>query len=328
VFDVSVQVNRTDLSEEYLTQLTQLGVDRLDFTVGSSFPGVEEQGYPDLDGLLELKEQVRSYGLRVNRVTLPDIGEGFMSGESDDRTPVENSVRALEAFAEAGFPIARQRFAGSTFPALTERYDAVHRGGMVNRGERLSLDAREAGDGRMSPDELDAWWDRFFSVYDELVPVADRTGIKLAMHPSDTPNHHVPFDGIGLNRIIDRYPSPQVGLVYCVGTRAEAGGSSLVLDEINHFGRKDRIFLVHMRNVRGSLATAGGFEETLLDDGDLNVYQIFEALESVGFSGCVNPDHLPEITGDTDHGMVSGGYSVGYLKAMGAALEQSRDPRV
>lgn len=346
MFDVSIQVNRTDLSDEYLSQLTQLGVDRLDFTNGSSFPGVEKQGYPDVDGLLELKEQVRSYGLRVNRVTLPDIGAEFMSGESDDRTPVENSVRALEAFAEAGFPIARQRFAGSTFPALKERYDAVHRGGMVNRAERLPLDARETGSGgtssdesgnwweegsgggRMSPDELDAWWDRFFDVYDELVPVADRTGIKLAMHPSDTPNHHVPFDGIGLNRIIDRYPSPQVGLIYCVGTRAEAGGSSLVMDEINHFGRKDRIFLVHMRNVRGNLATAGAFEETLLDDGDLNVYQIFKALEAVGFSGCVNPDHLPGITGDTDNGMVSGGYSVGYLKAMGAALEQSRDPRV
>jgi len=336
MFDVSVQVSRTDLSDEYLTQLTQLGVDRLDFTSGGSFPGVEEQGYPDLDAVLELKERVRSYGLRVNRVTLPDVGEAFMTGESDDETPIENSVRALEVFAEAGFPLARQRFAGSTFPELTERYDAVQRGGQVGRGERLKSDLRLASErdhdpadadaGSVHPrpasDELDAWWGRFFAVYDGLVPVADDTGIKLGMHPSDTPNHHVPFDGIGLNRILDRYPSPQVGVIYCVGTRAEAGGSSLVLDELNHFGRKDRLFLVHVRNVRGSLATAGAFEETLLDDGDLKIFRILQELENVGFSGCINPDHVPQLAGDTENRMIAWGYSVAYLKAMCAALAQ------
>jgi len=335
MFDVSVQVSRTDLSDEYLTQLTQLGVDRLDFTNGSSFPGVEEQGYPDVEGLLELKERVRSYGLRVNRVTLPDVGQEFMAGATEDRTPIENSVRALEAFAEAGFPIARQRFAGSTFPGLTERYDAVQRGGLVSRGERLAYDD-ESADGdweaavggvkgtssRPSPEDLDAWWDRFCAVYDELVPVADEHDIKLGMHPSDTPNHHVPFDGIGLNRIIDRYPSPQVGVVYCVGTRAEAGGMPLVLDELNHFGRKDRLFLIHVRNVRGSLATAGAFEETLLDDGDLNIFRILEELENVGFDGCINPDHIPQIEGDTENRMIGWGYGVAYLKAMTAALAQ------
>jgi mannonate dehydratase len=92
--------------------------------------------------------------------------------------------------------------------------------------------------------------------------------------------------------MIDRYPSPQVGVIYCVGTRAEAGGSSLVLDELNHFGRKDRLFLVQ--------------------------------LETVGFSGCINPDHIPEMAGDADHGTIGTGYSVGYLKAMTAALAQSR----
>jgi mannonate dehydratase len=59
-------------------------VDRLDFTNGDSFPGVEEQGYPDLDALMDLKERVRGYGMRVNRVTLPDVGEAYMSGESED----------------------------------------------------------------------------------------------------------------------------------------------------------------------------------------------------------------------------------------------------
>ena len=86
-----------------------------------------------------------------------------------------------------------------------------------------------------------------------------------------------------------------VGYLYCCGTRAEAGGSAIVLDEINNYGRKRRIFMVHLRNVRGSLATAGAFEEALLDDGDMNVFKIIQELQKVGFDGCINADHIPKI---------------------------------
>ena len=70
------------------------------------------------------------------------------------------------------------------------------------------------------------------------------------------------------------------------------------MDEINNYGRKGRIFTVHMRNVRGSLATAGAFEETLLDDGDMNVFKLLKELKKVGFSGCINADHIPQLEGD------------------------------
>lgn len=52
-----------------------------------------------------------------------------------------------------------------------------------------------------------------------------------------------------------------------------------VPDEINYYGRKGRIFEVHFRNVRGSLATSGGFEEVLLDDGDINMFKIILELK-------------------------------------------------
>jgi mannonate dehydratase len=107
--------------------------------------------------------------------------------------------------------------------------------------------------------------------------------------------------------------------VYCIGTRAEAGGSALVIDEINQFGRKGKIFMCHMRNVRGSLATAGGYEETLLDDGDLNMFKILMELKKVGFTGYINPDHIPSIPGDTPTKLAGWAYSIGYLKALYAA---------
>ena len=67
------------------------------------------------------------------------------------------------------------------------------------------------------------------------------------------------------------------------------------MDEINHYGRKGRLFEIHFRNVRGSLPTAGGFEEVLLDDGDMNMFKILQALHQVGFDSFLNPDHVPTL---------------------------------
>ncbi len=112
-----------------------------------------------------------------------------------------------------------------------------------------------------------------------------------------------------------------MGYLYCIGTRAEAGGSALVLDEINNYGRKGRIFEVHFRNVRGSLPTAGAFEEVLLDDGDMNMFKILQALHQAGFDGCLNSDHHPTLAGDDPaHNHMSLSYSIGYMKALLAAL--------
>ena len=329
---VSITTNTFDLTDKDLKQMSQLGVDYIDFGNGSSFPGVKEQGYPDLDKLLHLKRRIRSWGLDINRVTLPNITEKFMDDEPGSEQEVENSCQAIKVFAEAGIPIVRQRFARDTYPYLTTNYRAVQRGGALARGESLGFTKEKHETPTLEAHEK--WWERFCTAYKQLVPVAEEHDIKLAIHPSDTPNHDTPLGGLGFHRVIDAFPSRNVGFVYCVGTRAEEGGSSLVLDEINHYGRKERIFLVHFRNVRGSLPTAGAFEEALLDDGDLNMFKILLALRKVGYDGCINPDHIPLLDGDEldanvnwefsnigwRHSSIGWAYSIGYIKALLAAL--------
>lgn len=313
---IRVSVWHRDLSDRYLRQITQLGADRVDFGSGDAFPGIRKQGFPDLDEILKTRKKLRSWGLDINRVTLPDISQRFMNDLPGGEREVEHACEALQVFGEAGVPIARQRFAGDAFPGHTAQYRSMHRGGYVSRGEYRY----QAGFQPPAPEKLKRWWDRFCQVYARLVPVAEEYGIKLAIHPSDTPYPGTPFDGLGLHRVIDTFPSPNVGLLYCVGTRAEAGGSSLVLDEINTYGRKGRIFAVHFRNVRGSLATAGGFEEVLLDDGDMNMFKVLLELHRTGFEGCLNPDHIPRLEGDDEYGSAGLAYSVGYIKALLAAL--------
>jgi mannonate dehydratase len=311
-----ISVWHHDLSSSYLRQVTQLGAEYVDFGNANAFPGVDEQGYPDLDGVVAIRRKLQSWGLDINRVTLPTISERFMRGEPGGEKDLENACQALQVFAEAGVPIARQRFAGDASPGQTSPYQSVHRGGYASRGEY----AHQAAPGLRTKEEIDHWWERFLEVYAGLVPIADEHDIQLAVHPSDTPYPGTPFDSLGLQRVIDAFPSRHVGLLYCVGTRAEAGGSTLVLDEINHFGRNGRIMTVHFRNVRGSLATAGGFEEVLLDDGDMNMFRVLLELQKVGFSGCLNPDHIPHLEGDHGGAGLGLAYSIGYIKALLAAL--------
>lgn len=320
------------LTDSDLRQLAQLGVDCIDFGKGSAFKGVKEQGYPDLDELLKLKRRLRSFGLDVNRVTLPDLSMKFMRNEPGSEKELENSVNAIKAFGEAGYPIARQRFQGDTFPYLTTKYRSIQRGGAIARGESLGFTTETFP--HPTVEQYEAYWESFCAAYRELVPVAEDYNVLLGMHPSDAPHPETPFGGLGYHRIIDAFPSRNVGYVYCIGTRAEEGGSSLVLNEINHYGRKGKLFLVHFRNVRGSLPTTKAFEEALLDDGDMNMFKLLLELDKVGFNGCLNPDHVPILEGveiehvpswpntciQWNYNNIGYAYSIGYIKALLAAL--------
>ncbi|WP_018922027.1 mannonate dehydratase [Salsuginibacillus kocurii] len=334
MMNISITTNRFELTEQDFKQMSQIGIDYVDFGNGQSFPGVNEEGFPDLDEVLKMKRKLQSWGLDINRVTLPNISEKFMEGDTEAFQEVENSVKAIKVFSEAKIPIVRQRFAKDTFPHLTTNYKARQRGGAEARGESLGF--TKTAQPTPTLEESAYWWDRFCEAYKYLVPAATEHQVKLAMHPSDTPNHDTPFGGLGYRRIIDAFPNKNVGYVYCVGTRAEEGGSSLVLDEINQYGRKGRIFLVHFRNVRGSLPTAGAFEEALLDEGDMNMFKILWELYKVGYDGCLNPDHIPHLDGENieqnkaweysnigwSTSSMGWGYSIGYIKALLAALTE------
>ena len=343
---IRISASAGDLSDSHLRRITQLGVDAVDFGEARDLPGVRERGYPDLDSLIEIKKRVRSWGLGVNRVTLPDVTEGFLRGEAGTERELENAVRSLKVFGDAGFTLASQRFEGSNFNHLVTFYRSEHRGGYLGSGgsvwrtggrppdltpeelehARTGAGGRSAYWPRFTHDEppaqaqLDAWWSGFRRVYDRLVPVAEEYDIRLATHPADIPLPDTPFGTLGCHRIIDAYPSRNVGYIYCCGTRAEAGGLPLVLDEIHNYGRKGRIFTVHFRNVRGSLATSGGYEEVLLDDGDMNMFKIVLELRKVGFDGCLNPDHYFPLEGDGAASEQALAYSIGYMKALLASL--------
>ena len=95
-----ISVWHGDLSDNYLKLATQLGADCIDFGDGSYFPGVKEQGYPDLDEVLKIRQRFRSWGMDINRVTLPNITEKCMRDEEGGEAEIDNACKALQVFGE------------------------------------------------------------------------------------------------------------------------------------------------------------------------------------------------------------------------------------
>jgi mannonate dehydratase len=103
-----------------------------------------------------------------------------------------------------------------------------------------------------------------------------------------------------------------------VGTRYESGVD--ICDDIRFYGRKGWIFHTHLRNVKGQIPTFGGYQEVAMDDGDMDMLEVLEALQEVGFDGGLQLDHMPTFDADGDNRMIAWAYTVGYVRALLASL--------
>jgi len=91
---VSVQAS-ANLTDDYLRWLCAIGVDYIDLGAFEALPGAKEQGYPDLDGLLKLRRRIRTFGLDMNRTTLPPVDK-FMMGEEGGEEQVICAEKTLK----------------------------------------------------------------------------------------------------------------------------------------------------------------------------------------------------------------------------------------
>jgi mannonate dehydratase len=169
-----------------------------------------------------------------------------------------------------------------------------------------------AGDiGTVSREEI---WGRLQYFLEELVPVAEEAGVRLAAHPDDPPLPELRGTGRLIThpdhyqRLLDIVPSPHNGLEFCQGTIAEMPGSD-VLGAIRTYS--NRICYVHFRNVRGK---APNYREVFIDEGDVDMLDALRAYRDSGFEGVLIPDHTPHTTCDAPwHAGMA--FAVGYMRS-------------
>jgi mannonate dehydratase len=162
-------------------------------------------------------------------------------------------------------------------------------------------------------------WENFEYFIRQVVPVAEEAGVRIGIHPDDPPVPElagVPrciFSSFeGYRKALEIADSPNIGICLCVGCWLEGGElmGKGVLETIQYFGERNKLFKVHFRNVHQPLPY---FVETFLDNGYFDMFKVMKALRDVDFDGVLIADHIPLM--GKDH-KVSTAYSIGYMKAL------------
>jgi len=172
--------------------------------------------------------------------------------------------------------------------------------------------------GEVSPDTM---WKNLEYFLKAVVPEAEKNGIRLALHPDDPPVpsirgiSRIMTSADAFKRLIEIVPSPNNGLTLCQGTFATMGED--IPSVIRYFGKRNKIFFVHFRDIRGD---KWNFEETFHDEGKTDMYRAMKTYYEVGFNGPMRPDHVPTVAGDSnDHpGYSELGtlFAIGYIKGL------------
>ena len=307
------------LSDENLRLAAQCGVEG----VVTRYPG------PALEDLLAVKERIDSHGLDLVAI------EGFLPierikiGADADGTELAACKRLIEQMGEAGIPLLCYNFMAGTDWVRT-RLDVPERGG----AKVTAFDLREAekavslnhADDTITPQRIssetisaETLWENLERFLREVIPVAERAGVTLAMHPDDPP---LP-EFLGKARIMNSVenfehllaldPSSHHAICFCLGSFITMGVDPI--DALRRLG--DRIAYVHFRDVRG---TAESFAETFHDNGPTDMAAVMRELKALGFDGPIRPDHVPQLEGENDgepgYTMLGRLFAFGYIRGL------------
>ncbi len=170
-------------------------------------------------------------------------------------------------------------------------------------------------------------WENYHWFIEQVLPVAEASGVKMALHPDDPPIS--PINGVGrifisadaIRKALSFSNSPSHGLTFCQGTFTTMNED--VLSLIHEFGCKQKIFFVHIRDVVG---TPTKFRETFHDNGPTNMFRMMQAYKQIGFEGPLRSDHVPTMAGENNehagYEMKGSLFGIGYIKGLMDALNE------
>lgn len=236
---------------------------------------------------------------------------------------IENYIAAITALGRLGVPLICYNWMAGLGWYRT-RVDVPGRGGALI-SEFDNEVAKMQGLTEWSNVSEEKIWSNLEYFLKAVIPVAEREGVKMALHPDDPPLS--PLRGIAriltsaanYRRILEMVPSPVNGITFCQANFKLMGEDIAALAR-EWCGQK-KIFFVHFRDVEG---TNAHFRETFHDCGPTDLAQMLKVYNDCGFEGPIRPDHAPTLDGESNDrpGYAMGGkiLAIGYMKGAMDAL--------
>lgn len=256
------------------------------------------EDYPwDYIPLLKYKNMLEESGLKLIAIEDNPPMENIMYGTNQRDKEMEYIYKLIENMGKLNIKIwCYNWMAGSGW--CRSRPDIIDETGKYvsgfNGNDVKNIDPPLMG--KITSAEL---WKNLKYFLDNIIPVAEKNDVKLAMHPDDPPIEN--FRGIdrimnsveSYDKLLKLNKSIYNGITLC------QGNFSLMTDDlpgvIKHFN--DKIFFVHFRDVNGN---KHNFQETLIGNGKMDMAACMKAYNDINYNGIIRVDHTPTLEGDTE----------------------------
>ena len=276
----------------------QIGVNTAIAGVGGALSKVPRAEYESV--LRRIKTEFAEAGVTVEGVeSHPVPAEKIKLGTAGRDEEIENYIAAIQAMGRVGIPVLCYNFMAGLGWYRT-RVDARGRGGaLITVFDNAAAKAQGPTQwGEVSEEKM---WSNIEYFLKAVIPVAEKAGVKMALHPDDPPLS--PLRGIGrivtsaknYRRIMDIVPSPANGITYCQANFVAMGED--VESLAKEWCAQKKIFFVHFRDIRGNRER---FEETFHDEGQTDMARMLEVYHNAGFDGPMRPDHAPTLEGEAN----------------------------
>jgi mannonate dehydratase len=284
-----------------------------DIPVGEAWP---------LEKIMELKGKIEAHGLTLEVIESVPVHEDIKLGLPTRDKYIDNYKKTIENLGKAGVKVVCYNFMPVfdwTRSELDHRLDDGSTALMYDRetvekmnplsgelnlpGWDTSYEENELEDLLKQYNNLseEGLWNNLEYFLKEIIPVAEESNVKMAIHPDDPP-----WSIFGLPRIItseenlERFlklvDNSYNGLTLCSGSLGVSKDNDIPRI-VRKFGK--RIHFAHMRNVK--ITEDKSFEEAAHPSkyGSLDMVEILRAYHEVGFDGPMRPDHGRMIWGET-----------------------------
>lgn len=296
----------------------QMGLNYAICSVNGDLAKVRREQY--LETLTRIKSELEGAGLKIGGVeSHPVPSEKIKLGLPGRDEEIENYKAAIDALSRIGVKMICYNFMAGLGWYRTSVNVRERGGAYTSEFDNAVAQAQGLTQwGEVSEEKV---WSNIEYFLKQVIPVAEKAGVQMALHPDDPPI--TPLRGIGricisganYRRVLNMVPSPVNGITFCQANFVAMGEDIESLAK--EWLRQKKIFFVHFRDIEGK---GQRFRETFHDNGPTDMARMLKIYSEGGFSGPMRPDHAPTMEGEPNdrpgYAMMGKLFAIGYMKGV------------